>query len=119
MSTHVFNSHLDSRPDLPLPIPHEQGSDDDDDIYSNPRFDDVESRRSTNMPSNTNNDLGEYVAMCADSTDVSPPQPGSAAQMVIGVSGSSRGIKTDKPVTLPKPTKTRSEGRKLALFDLL
>ena len=102
-------NYAGARSELPLALPHEEGNDDDNDIYSNPCFDGVESKGSTKMPNSS--DLGEYVAMYTEKTtsDVSTSQPESAAaQMVTGLSG--RGIKPEKPAIRPKPTKTRSEG---------
>jgi hypothetical protein len=104
-----------ARSELPLALPHEEGNDDDNDIYSNPCFDGVESKGSTKMPNSS--DLGEYVAMYTEKTtsDVSTSQPESAAaQMVTGLSG--RGIKPEKPAIRPKPTKTRSEGNSSGLI---
>ena len=99
-------NYVGARSELPLALPHEEGSDDDNDIYSNPCFDGLESKGSTKMPNSS--DLGEYVAMYTEKTTSSTSQPESAAQMVTGLSG--RGIKPEKPAIRPKPTKTRSEG---------
>jgi hypothetical protein len=108
----------DARPELPLPTLHKQGSDDDiycnphdddSDIYNYPHFDGVESRSSTNTPSDS-----EYETMSAESMQKTTLQPESAAQMVTGLSG--RGIKPEKPAIRPKPTKTRSEGNSSGLI---
>jgi hypothetical protein len=102
--------NVDTRPELPLPLIHEQGSDDDD-IYSEPRFSGVESRGPMIMPNTSDSD--NYVAMTSydestKETDLSTPQPGPGAQIVTGVSR--KGLKSEKPTTRPKPKKTRTEG---------
>ena len=90
-----------------IPTYHKQASDDDDDdIYSCPRFDGKENRSVASE--------GEYIDMRnivnEQQTDggvyVGSTQQG--AQMVTGVSG--KGIKQEKPVPMPKPTKTRTTG---------
>ena len=99
---HCHNSHVyvgvDTRPDLPLPTPHNQGSDDDN-IYSSPSDDD------NDIYSNPHFDGVEIAKMPVQKT-TSPP--GSAVQMVTGVC--ERRTKPEKPKTPPKPTKIRIEG---------
>jgi hypothetical protein len=87
----------------------DQGAEENDDIYSVPHFDDGASVHSSDSksssPDYTYVEPLELQQLQASATLTKP-----AAQMVTGLSAARGGTKQEKPATLPKPSKTRTEG---------